>query len=59
MADDRRQIMSDHDRVEELERRMDRWEGRTREILPDLSLDHPGREFVAVVPPRVDEVPNA
>ena len=51
--------MSDHDRVEELERRMDRWEGRTREILPDLSLDHPGREFVAVVPPRVDEVPNA
>lgn len=51
--------MSDHDRLEELERRMDRLEGRTRDVLPDLSPDHPSREFRPVVPPRVDEVPNA
>jgi hypothetical protein len=56
---DLRQIISDHDRLEELERRMDRLEGRTRDVLPDLSPDHPSREFRPVVPPRVDEVPNA
>jgi hypothetical protein len=57
--DDLRQIMSDHDRLEELERRMDQMEARQSPINDTMCADHPSREFRPVVPPRVDEVPNA
>lgn len=51
--------MSDHDRLEELERRMDQMEARQSPINDTMCADHPSREFRPVVPPRVDEVPNA
>jgi hypothetical protein len=57
--DDRRQIMSDHDRMEVLERRMDRMEARQSSINDTMCADHPKREFRPAVPPRVDEVPDA